>query len=276
MISIIRYIHKKQQELSRDIQASSERTSFYEELIVYGENKYSAFNEGIRIAKGEYVLFLDQNDRIEQKQLDNLCDILKTNDQDLFVFNFIFEYNDGYQEYNKVNTYHANAQILMEAYVFNSYDAFLFNKVFKMEIIKKNNLFFDEGIMIFAERLFCVKFLKFSDNIFYYDYPFLIRALNEKRHIGKLIPSINKETLPAYTLYIDKLKTLLNVSYENKIDAYNYWKKRMFIREGLIRARDFNYFIKTPISFIWKGGDSLAFKVKATIVSVINNIGIRL
>ena len=111
----------------------------------------SARNEGIKIAKGDYLYFPDSDDWLEKDYLENLYAAAVRTNVDLVITGFKMEYYEG----NKEVTYPVSINSEIEIYN-NKYDlrnnahkyfdnmmwAVPWNKLYRASYIKTYNLFF--------------------------------------------------------------------------------------------------------------------------------------
>lgn len=188
----------------------------------------SSRNIGIENATGKYVIFIDADDYIEQ----NMFELLS---KDLFDFNV----DMSICGYKKVDI---NGNILFESedlnekyfddevfkhYLFDGryYREILCNKLFKLDIIKNNNIRFREDIHINENIVFILDFAHFArkfvyDNQLLYNYVFHENsALNEKFNLKKV------SVLASYVRILEyKLEpTILNkIKYKYLFEGYAF------------------------------------------------------
>lgn len=127
----------------------------------------AARNAGLRIASGKYVGFVDADDIVELNFYDCLFSMANDNSASIVVSNAYTLLEDGTKterlllvdEMIRIETQPKN--ILKEFLKFK-YDYANWNKIYLLEIIKKNNLFFNEKISMWEDILFNLIFLKYS------------------------------------------------------------------------------------------------------------------
>lgn len=124
-----------------------------------------ARNNGLGHAKGKYVMFFDCDDIIEPNMLNKMINIMqKGNDFTMCGIRKIFD-NDEVIIENKTRLSKSKdkKQLISDYLTKNKeLDTGLWNKVFKLKIIKENNLFFDNGDF-FEDSLFVFKYLYFCN-----------------------------------------------------------------------------------------------------------------
>jgi len=121
----------------------------------------SARNLGIKNAQGDYLLFADSDDLLHPQSLQRLVMILRKVQPELLFYGY--EQNNTPYDFRKMDIESsegsylspdcAKGLILEDESVFG----FIWNKVFKADVIKQNALFFDEAIRISEDLLFCVQ-----------------------------------------------------------------------------------------------------------------------
>lgn len=138
------------QELVNDIILTNEKIH-----IVYSfqENKgvSSARNKGILLSKGKYIWFVDSDDRIAEHCLIDILNMLEYNVADIFCLGW--KDRDGKEYYSSENS---------NKYVVANY---VWNKIFRKNLLLDNFVFFSEQIKNTEDFLFCIKALYFSNKI---------------------------------------------------------------------------------------------------------------
>ena len=148
-----------------------------------------ARNEGIKVATGKYITFVDADDTIEPEMYVNLLKIIETTNVDLA--SCLYTFGNGICEKktdgNILNRRDAIHTILTDI----KYGGYVWNKIFRYEIIKQNQLVFEEQIWMGEDLLFVIRYLLCSSRVYfvggsYYHYyvnydGLSKRKFNEKR-----------------------------------------------------------------------------------------------
>lgn len=120
----------------------------------------SARNVGIKMSQGEYIWFIDSDDKIVDKCLSDIFDVILYSNTDIYCLGWIdrngrksFSFSDisglligNKRKYNAAN--------------------YIWNKIFKRSFLLNNSLFFSEQITNTEDFLFCVKALYSAKTIF--------------------------------------------------------------------------------------------------------------
>lgn len=193
--------------------------------LIHTENKgvSSARNLGLKQAKGNYILFLDSDDYIENNMIEILYNNLKTYDVDISMCN-----------YNKVvgneilrNDFEIEKKLLNKSEFFNKifdkrfYRGFLWNKLFKKELLLNNNKFveFSEEIHMMEDLLFISQVAENATSFYYDDKSFLYNYV--QRNSSALNTKFNYKTVTALKVY-NILEPLVVKYALDVIDVYLY------------------------------------------------------
>ncbi|MBP3597206.1 MAG: glycosyltransferase family 2 protein [Clostridia bacterium] len=182
---------------------------FQDEKIKYIKleeaNVSNARNIGIENALGEYITFIDSDDKFDKNFLQIMISKIQKTNSDLITCGFCELYSKKIVLLNKEEVqkieYTSNSkeylEILKEKYLFNE----LWNKLYSTDIIKNNNIKFDTKLDLGEDFLFNIDYLKYSKNFSY---------INEALYI-----------------YTDS-KDGLNLKYrENKFEIEYYLTKKL-------------------------------------------------
>ncbi|WP_158552275.1 MULTISPECIES: glycosyltransferase [unclassified Amedibacterium] len=150
---------------------------------IIGKEKNSGLSDtrniGLREARGNYILFLDSDDYIEDGSLNTICNIIKTqNDPDVIYFGF-YEENEntmqkryGYKS-DKNKLYVGIDFVKSELSQRSLYAAACFG-VYKKEFLISNNIYFKVGIFhedeLWTPQVVCSAYTIFTSDYAYYHY----------------------------------------------------------------------------------------------------------
>ena len=131
-------------------------------------------NFGIEQSNGKYIIFIDSDDKISPTFVEKMVD--KSNDCQLVCCNYSFWYKDLLIDNKYDNVGYLNCKDLkLELFKKNSIKGYSCNKLFRTDIIKKNNVKFNPDIKICEDLLFCFTYCQYvkrayiiKDNLYYY------------------------------------------------------------------------------------------------------------
>lgn len=129
--------------------------------VIHKENGgvSSARNIGLDICSGDYIMFVDSDDWIENTTVDKLIDIQKEGNFDVVMFGVYFEYtkqnkvknyifkNEKFYELSKITS-------LLPSLIKEEKINALWNKFYSSALIKENNIKFNESLNIAEDALF--------------------------------------------------------------------------------------------------------------------------
>lgn len=143
-------------------------------ILVHQENHglSSARNLGLKIASGEYILFIDSDDLwFDQNVLDNIDKNILENRSELVVFSFAKAYLDKKLIYCNVSDWdcqlNRDPDSLIEFMIrVNIYKACAWNKCIKKEIVDTYRMMFPEGY-VNEDIVWCGDLLRYCQKISY-------------------------------------------------------------------------------------------------------------
>ena len=114
----------------------------------------SARNIGINHSNGKYISFVDSDDYIDQDMLSKLVNCLKEKKSDISICNYYPNTFDFFELDKKIKIDVFYNMLFDKKY----YRGYLWNKLYRSDIIKNNQLFFDDNICICEDLLFNCKY----------------------------------------------------------------------------------------------------------------------
>ena len=211
--------------------------------IKYYNNKHQGIgktrNFGIEKSTGKYIMFLDSDDYLELSSCEKLYNYITDNKLDIVIFDTLKKYPD--KEEKEIIPSFKHSSLNNNPELLNIINLGPCNKIYKSSLIKDNNIRFEEKLK-------------------YEDAPFVIKALDNARGIGKLDECLynyiihnNSETTVRDDRVFDILKIIeiIRKYFRNKTYIQEELKKLIvrMITNYTIQQRN-QEDIKTGIEFI--------------------------
>lgn len=248
-----------------------------------------ARNVGIKESSGEYIFFVDNDDWIDGKELNNVIKILKDTNVDLMINRYLIV--DGQKEslgngfIDKKNINQKTTEQVLNYFRINRINIMApWEYIIKKEIITKNNLSFKSDQSgaddsFFSPVLFCncSSFYLNENVIYFWRFRQDSQGKTQNRHIYilKMISTINslneflkttKERYKTDYIYFSMYKNIYSLlgqysSYSNDDKAYLdtwYAANKNLIKESVKRSGAFHYILS--IIFGLFGGIILGYR----------------
>ena len=223
--------------------------NFNDKRIIYNYQENQgvsiARNNGITLATGEYISFIDSDDMVKECFLEDFIKALNKNpDADLITCKFVRTKSVEDYELNGSDKLNSQAKEENEAYkeysgnkiyklLYEEFNGYCFNKIYKKRIIDKNSIKFDKTIFMGEDLLFNFEFLSHSKLALGFENRNYIYVVNENSL------SKSKSSLKWFTI-LDSYEKILNLNLdlnkqiESKV-IYSFYK---YILESKARLKD--------------------------------------
>ena len=118
-----------------------------------------ARNVGIDVAKGDFLIFVDSDDYLLDSSI--RFRIEKMKDDSLVICGYCEDNNDNMFVLDEKNTVDNLDEFLLDLFYMRrfGYQGYIWNKMFSSNIVRENNLRFDESIYYNEDRLFVYQYL---------------------------------------------------------------------------------------------------------------------
>lgn len=194
-----------------------------ENFNIYRQNNKgvsSARNLGIRMAKGDFLTFVDVDDYVSKDYCKNILSFLNYN-IDLIIFGYkvvdehgrkIRESNDI--EDNKITDLTLN-EFIDNLNSINYYLGYPVNKVFKRSVLEKKGILFEEDEKLFEDMHFLIKYAIAADSIIYINEPLYY-------YVERSDSVSNKLTLTRDISAFYALNRMLNLVLDSQVYSENF------------------------------------------------------
>lgn len=208
----------------------------------------AARNTGLEKCTAEYVTFVDSDDYVSPNYLETLVNAIQINDCDVSACGYILENEKGNEKYR---TDYKSKLMNNEMFLNNmlipinrSYGAFVWNKLYKNEIIKKYNIRFpDEKKYLFEDHYFNYEYMKYAKSGCYNSSCTYHYVTRENIGITRGITENNK-VADKWFHYADVFDLIINDSYKG-FDEFKKQIKMMRVWHSSTAARVLAYYGKS-------------------------------
>ncbi|BCG60550.1 glycosyltransferase family 2 protein [Paenibacillus sp. URB8-2] len=192
----------------------------------------SARNNGISSSLGEYILFLDGDDKITSDLLKNADEILKDKDIDMYSFGYIHVCDNHiikkYQTLKFDEGLFSNQQFL-KLFLTKKISQCMCSFIIKKNIIKNNALYFDENTKYTEDQEFQIKCINHCRNIYYDSTIYFYYIQREGSAINN---RVIRENFDVYFRLSSLISDELKSEYENYLCILFVYNFREILNKG--------------------------------------------
>ena len=245
---------------------------------IYQENQgvSAARNRGIELCVSKYITFVDDDDYLEANHLTNLLFPYRDKNIDLVVSGLIYENNEKVlMKTLKGKKYLNDVDSLNSTFRVNGIEGVTVNKLFKIEIIRNNNILFNTKLTKYEDHVFCLRYLLESKVTYYnglYTYHYVKNSGSALQNPDNLDFYMDIRACDLMDSYLDKyslkfeflhsniMLMRLNICTENYLKTNNIKNKKIskeYIKKNLhfkylFEVYDVKTFLKRTYLFFLK------------------------
>lgn len=170
----------------------------------------SARNKGIDAAQGKYITFVDADDYVSEEYIRTILN--KSEYADYVIFDNFIDNNKTIvleKKWMKKKGYVAKEEVT--TWICNNLVNAPWDKIFKADIIKKNNIRFLEGLNLGEDVIFNLKYAMYCDNIYISSKSIYFHTINDDSLTNKIV---TEKKYKQYHCIYSEMVSLLQ-SFEN-------------------------------------------------------------
>lgn len=206
---------------------------------VYQENQSAcvALNNGVKIAQGKYITFVDNDDLVEVDTYEKVVSNLSKNDADVVIYGYSQDFIDeNYSTICKINTIYATDYEEEQKSIIEIFQNGLFhpfwNKWYKKDIVINSGIVFDERYNSMGDYAFNCKLFPFFKKILTLDF---VGYHYLKRNRDSLVASYVKNMVPCF---IERRKLTIDL-----FDFFKLWDieqaREYYAKQYYFESEDF-------------------------------------
>lgn len=202
----------------------------------------AARNTGIINSIGKYIIFIDSDDWIEDNMIEFMLNEIQKDDKDISICgqynHYFYKNNESIKKITldkfQINIFQNYNDYFIENYKLHFPFGSSWNKLFKKELIIKNNLFFEKG-RFHEDLLFVFRYLNLVQKIGVVKTPLYHYIVTRGNSITN---KINKNEINDVLFTVYELKKILNEKLLCSVE-YNEYIFQWIIRATILKFSNF-------------------------------------
>lgn len=193
----------------------------------------SARNAGLELADGDYVMFIDGDDYVDEDYVEYFVDLVTTNHAEV-----------GYGKYFRTIGYDMSGEAIqiidsdkaMEWIYDGVIGVAVWNKIYDMSIIRRNQICFNEGVWYGEGMLFNIEILQYTDMIVVGEKAVYHQSFNPDSAVNSF--KLNSNYCGISSMWLQR--AIWKDASKNVYNAWRFHKYRynMTILEGMVRTNN--------------------------------------
>lgn len=210
----------------------------------------TARNAGIDSALGKYIWFVDADDTVEEATTEKICKKLETG-YDMYVFDSKYEISgkvhdlESFRGFGAFEKTEGAASLMMENLMTETHTNAVWNKVFKRDIIVKNNVRFPVGIVNGEDTCFLLDYCDKIQSMEYIKESYYLYIIRPGSAANNIRPETVKGFVPVYRKKIgycikyglSEVETHIRNGFVNKmLRAFFHMKRNKNVDNRALKA----------------------------------------
>lgn len=237
-------------------------------IVIRQENvgPAQARNTGLEYASGEFICFLDADDYLEPDFIEILYNSIQHADISVCGYNVVSENSKIKSSYRPEETVVASTVAVNHVLYQKSVSGFLWNKMFKKNVILNNNLHFIPSVFVGEDLLFVLRYLSFADDVVFineslYNYTYIETSISHSVDDRKL--TLLDAYSEAYTIFDDESyrENILSLYMAHYLTFYELLDNKDRIQSKLQRLMNTYNISEQQIIKVLNKTDKMKYKI---------------